>query len=291
MERRIKQTQFTKREILDIVNDPRYTPYDGGLHYPPELSDRLVREGNLTFGNPDFPGGEALKYEFLDAHTLRWLYHGFEWREEYYEAYEPEENIVFFFHNIKGSTPPSMRSFVVDFNTNRVTVNEAQIGNDDYTPRDTSNRMSFMAIEGRTVSGEPHGYTDDMVGQVIAWQLGGGYWLTHHYINTKFFLNEIGAGPDPFLTIAEPAQYVAIDKAKGLYLFSWREMAGPGIMGWDLMNLKQMRSCGMFYGINEGDRFECYCFTRINGKFLSVEDRKVMCRDGIFVAVNIVGSI
>jgi hypothetical protein len=282
----MKQTQFTKREILDIVNDSRFTPYDGGLHYPPAFSDRLLKEGALTFSYPF--GGEGLRYEFMGEHTLRWLYHGFEWREEYYEAYEPEENIVFFFHNIKGSTPPSMRSFVVDFNTNRVTVNEAQIGNDDYTPRDTSNRMSFMTIEGRAVSGEPHEYTDDMVGQVIAWQLGGGYWLTHHYINTKFFLNEIGAGPDPFLTIAEPAQYVKIDAKKGLYLFSWREMAGPGIMGWDLMNLtpEHMRSCGMFYGINEADRFECYCFTRTNGKFLSVEDRKKMCKDGLFAVTG-----
>jgi hypothetical protein len=41
----------------------------------------------------------------------------------------------------------------------------------------------------------------------------------------------------------------------------------------------------MFYGINEVDRFECYCFTRINGKYLSVEDRKLICRDGIFAAI------
>jgi hypothetical protein len=285
MERRMKQTQFTKRDILDIVNDKRFTPYDGGLHYPPEFSVRLVKEGKLHF---DMQFGGDHIYEFTDAHTLRWLYHGFEWREEYYEAYEAADNVVFFFHNIKGATPPAMRSFCVDFNTNRVVINEAQIGNDEYTPRDTSNRMTFATLAGREVSGEPHAYTDDLVGKVVAWNVGpktAPIWLTHHYINTKFFLNEIGAGPDPFLTIAEPAQYVKIDGKKGLYIFSWREMAGPGIMGWDIMNFNTMTSVGMFYGINEADRFECYCFTRSAGKELSVADRKLMCKDGIYAVI------
>ncbi|MDR0818564.1 MAG: MoaF N-terminal domain-containing protein [Oscillospiraceae bacterium] len=283
MERRMKQTQFTKREIFDIVNDTRFNPHTGGLHYPRPFSDRLVKEGKLTFASQ---WGGGLDYEFVDPHTLRWLFHGFEWREEYYEAYEAADNVIFFFHCIKGSSPPEMRSFCVDFNTNRVIVNNAQIGNDEYTPRDTSNRMSFAQIAGREVTGEPHEFTDDFVGKVAAWELGGGMWLTHHYINTKFFLNEIGAGPNPFLTIAEPAQYVKIDAKKQLYLFSWREMAGPGIMGWDIMDFSSMTSIGMFYGINEADRFECYCFTRSAGKWLSVEDRKLMCKEGLYAVIN-----
>ena len=278
MERRLPQTQFTKREILDIVNDTRYNPYTGGLHFPKPFSDRLVKKGKLSFSSDR---GAPIDYEFVDTHTLRWLFHGFDWREEYYEAYEAADNVIFFFHTIKGSTPPEMRSFCVDFNTNRVIINNAQIGNDEYTSRDTSNRMSFGQLTGKTVSGDPHEYTDDLVGKVVAWEIGSGIWLTHHYINTKFFLNEIVPGPDPFLTIAEPAQYVKIDGKKQLYLFSWREMAGPGIMGWDIMDFSNMTSVGMFYGINEADRFECYCFTRSSGKLLSVEDRKKICKDGL----------
>lgn len=283
MERRMRQTQFTKREILDIVyNDKNNNPYEGGLNYRRPDSDALVKEKKLKIVTG---GSYPLEYEFLDAHTLR-RYHMGRWYEEYYECYEAAENIYFFFHMHARSYPPQMTAMCVDLGTGLVTMNNAQIGNDDYTPRDTASRISFGALDrGGAIPTARHSFTDDFVGKVAAWRIGD-IWLTHHYINPQFFLNEIlGPGPNSvFLTIAEPAQYVKI--TENIYVFSWREMAGPGIMGMDVMDWSKMQSVGMFYGISEVDRLECYSFTRRAGLWLSVEDRKKLHREGIYTVVG-----
>jgi hypothetical protein len=279
-ERRLRQTQFTKREILDIVNDPTNNPYDGGLHYSAPPSGALAKLGGMKLKS-------GAEYEFCDKNRLRYLERAI-WKEAYYECYEAAPGILFFFHmRDKSVPPPQMTAMCVDLNTNRVTVNDAQIGHDDYTPRDVSNRVSFTSIVGRgAVTGEAHCFTDDFVGKVAAWDVGG-FWLTHHYINPMFFLNEIpGRGPNSILlTIAEPAQYVKI--AENIYVFTWREMAGPGLMGMDVMDWSRMSSVGVFYGISENDRLECYSFTRARGKWLSIDDRKRMHREGIHAVVGL----
>ncbi|MDR3310886.1 MAG: hypothetical protein LBS90_06020 [Oscillospiraceae bacterium] len=284
-ERRLPATQFTRREIYDIVNDPANNPYDGGLHFPRKFSTKLRDAKKLkftTFGN------SGVEYEFIDENHLRRSQRGV-WIEEYYESYDAAPGIVFFFHlhtNGKGKStpPPKMSAYCVDFNTGLVTINDAQIGHYDYTPRDVSGSISFAAFEvNGKLPAERHSFTDDFVGKVAAWDVGG-MWLTHHYINPQFFLNEIGGGADSlFLTIAEPARYVKV--AENIYVFTWREMAGPGLMGMDVMDTSKMQSVGMFYGISEDDRLECYCFTRHAGKWLSVEDRKKMHKDGIFSVI------
>jgi hypothetical protein len=278
----MRQTQFTKREIMDIVTDPRNNPYDGGLHDPDPLSSALADMKTLRVVG----AGAPMEYEFADLNTLRFKKRG-TWREVYYECYEAAPGIYFVVHPHDLTVPPpELTAMCVDTNTGLVTVNSAQIGNDDYTPRDTSSRLAFGAIDtGGAIPAERHSFTDDFVGKVAAWKVGG-IWLTHHYINPQFFLNEIlGMGPNSvFLTIAEPAQYAKI--TDNIYVFSWREMAGPGIMGMDVMDWEKMTSVGMFYGISEVDRFECYSFTRRAGKWLSVEDRKKIHRDGIYTVVS-----
>jgi hypothetical protein len=280
-ERRQRPTQFTKREVLAIVNDPTNNPYDGGLHYPSPESARLAKEKKLKIS---VSGGFALEYEFLDAHTLRWNNRGV-WQEERYEAYEPAKDVIFFFHLQKGSVPPKATAACVDFASGLVTVNQAQIGNENYTPRDVSSRILFGAIEkdGAVAPGS-HSFTDDFVGKAAAWRVGHD-WLTHHYINPRFFLNEI-LTPDGeiYLTIAEPAQYVKV--RENVYVFSWREMAGPGLMGMDVMNWETMTSSGFFYGISEDDRLECYAFSRSAGKWLSVADRKKMHKKGMSAVLD-----
>ena len=178
-----------------------------------------------------------------------------------------------------------MTAMCVDMNTGLVTINNAEIGNYEYTPRDTSSRISFGALDrGGELPKERHSFTDDFVGKVAAWRIGDT-WLTHHYINPQFFLNEILGGPGGvFLTIAEPAQYVKI--AENIYVFVWREMAGPGLMGMDVMDFSKMQSVGLFYGISEADRLECYGFSRRAGKWLSIEDRKKVHKEGIYSVVG-----
>jgi len=288
-ERRLAPTQFTKREILEIANDANNNPYDGGLHAPRPFSTRLLEEKSLKIVT--YPGS-SLEFEFTGENWLLRNYKG-EWRQEYYESYDAAPGIVFMFHQqtqrvndeIISTTPPKMTALCIDFNTDLVTINDAQIGNYEYTPRDVSSQISFGAIERNGVAPqERHSFTDDFVGRVAAWKVGD-LWLTHHYINPQFFLNEIGGmTPDSlFLTVAEPARYVKI--AEDVYVFTWREMAGPGLMGMDVMDTKTMTSVGMFYGISEDDRLECYCFTRFAGKWLSIEDRKKMHKDGLLSVI------
>jgi hypothetical protein len=279
MERRLRQTQFSKREILEIVNDPNNNPYEGSLGFRRPFCNALSGQKLRIV----LRGTSALNYEFIDEHTLRWLYLG-KWREEYYECYEAAPNIYFFYHMHSKSIPPKMTAMCLDFNTGLATINNAQIGNDQYTPRDTSSRIVFGAIDlGGELPTKRHSFTDDFVGKVAAWKIGD-IWLTHHYINPQFFLNEIIGFDGVFLTIAEPAQYVKI--FEDIYVFSWREMAGPGLMGMDVMDLSKMQSVGLFYGISEDDRLECYGFSRKAGKWLSIEDRKIMHKEGIYSVVG-----
>lgn len=278
-ERRASQTQFTKREILEIVNDANNNPYEGSLGFKTPFSDALAGQKLRIL----LHGRDSLNYEFINTHSLRRLYLG-KWREEYYECFEAAPNILFLYHMHNNSIPPKMTAMCLDLNTGLVTINNAQIGNYDYTPRDTSNQISFGAIDrANNNPAEFHCFTDDFVGKVAAWNIGD-IWLTHHYVNPHFFLNEILGADGIFLTIAEPAQYVKI--TENIYVFIWREMAGPGLMGMDVMDWSRMQSVGMFYGISEDDRLECYGFSRKAGKWLSIEERKRMHKEGIHSVVG-----
>jgi uncharacterized OsmC-like protein len=55
----------------------------------------------------------------------------------------------------------------------------------------------------------------------------------------------------------------------------------------DVMDWRSMQSVGMFYGINEADRYECYAFSRRAGMWLSVGDRKKLHREGVCAVVGV----
>ncbi len=173
-----------------------------------------------------------------------------------------------------------MTAMCLDFNTGLVTINNAQIGNDQYTPRDTSSRIVFGAIDrSGELPKERHCFTDDFVGKVAAWRIGD-IWLTHHYINPQFFLNEIFGFNGVFLTIAEPAQYVKI--SENIYVFSWREM-GAGAHGMDVYGLSKMRPSDVL-GISE-DTLECLVSAG-RPQMAEQEDRKRMHKEGIYSVVG-----
>jgi hypothetical protein len=54
-------------------------------------------------------GGPNLDYEFIDGRKLRWKYEGTgSWREEWYEMYEPDDEVYFFAHFLE----PPVRYYV-----------------------------------------------------------------------------------------------------------------------------------------------------------------------------------
>ncbi len=201
-------------------------------------------------------GGPSIDYEFIDGRKLKWKYAGqSNWREAWYEMYEPDDGLFFFAHLLDAEWPRSCAMVAMDFRNGLATLVKGTTGtpfrNNEITPV-----YYFGTFAGRGVPQPPtylrHGHTDEMVGELVTWNYQPG--------NPGLTSMHLYAGPHTYSWIifsadgaggmqwSSPGWYSKV--RDGVYIMAWVEEACNGGLGVILFNQKLMHDAGFGYHVN-----------------------------------------
>jgi hypothetical protein len=215
------------------------------------LSDFLVgKELTVRYDN----GGPVWNYKFDELKKLHWRREGeAQWHEEVYEAFEPDEELIFFAHMHSGTRPNECVQIVLDFANGLTSCVDSKVGS-KYMANEVSYRFIFGIIEMKGLEAPKywrHTFTDELVGHAYTWNYSDALssmhvYSTPHSYSWTIFLDTGALG----MQWSSPSQYAKI--RDGVYLFSWVEEACNGGQGTIVINTNTMHDCGFSFGGGKG---------------------------------------
>ena len=140
-------------------------------------------------------------------------------------------------------------TMIADMVTGCATIVDAHVG----TPNsniDVDRDFWFGRLEGDFAGGELHGFTTELLGKSIVWDYGNKPIRVKHIYTCDVYYTYVNRHPEGFWMASNPADYVKI--RDGLYLFSFIEERQLGIQAIFLIDLKEVRDIGCFYGVGSG---------------------------------------
>jgi hypothetical protein len=215
------------------------------------LSGYLVgKEFTVRYDN----GGPVWNYRFSDLKKLQWRKEGeAQWREEIYQAFEPDDELIFFSHMHSGTRPSENVQIVLDFANGLTSCVNSKVGS-KYMANEISYSITFGVIEMKGM--EPpkywrHSHTDELVGHAFTWNYSDTLTSMHVYSTPNsyswtIFMDNGALG----MQWSSPAQYVKI--RNGIYLFTWVEEACNGGQGTIVINTNTMHDCGFGFSGGKG---------------------------------------
>jgi len=201
-------------------------------------------------------GGPSIDYEFVDGKQLRWKYAGqSNWREAWYEMYEPDDELFFFAHLLDAEWPRSCAMVAMDFSNGLATLVKGTTGT-PFRNNETTPVYYFGTFTGRGVPQAPtylrHAHTDELIGETVTWNYRAGnpgltsmhcYAGPHTY--SWIIFSPDGAGG---MQWSSPGWYSKL--RDGVYLMAWVEEACNGGLGVILFNQKLMHDAGFGFHVN-----------------------------------------
>jgi hypothetical protein len=190
--------------------------------------------------------GPVLNYRFDDIKKLRWRYEGeSEWREQIYQAFEPDEGMIFFAHMCSGTRPAECKKIVLDFATGLASCVNSKLGT-EYMANEVSYNITFGVIEMEGLTAPRywrHNFTEELTGRAFTWNYSDmmasmHVYSTPHSYSWTIFMENQALG----MQWSSPAQFVKL--RDGVYLFSWVEEACNGTQGTIVINTHTMHDAG-----------------------------------------------
>ena len=198
-------------------------------------------------------GGPVWNYRIDEIKKLRWRREGdVRWKEEIYEAIEPDEGVILFSHIHSGTMPGESVAIALDFANGLATCVYGKLGT-KYMANEVTQSVHFGVIEMEGLISpryDRHSFTDELVGRAFTWNYADNltsmhvYSTPHSYSWTIFLDN--GAGG---MQWSSPCQYVKL--REGLYLFTWVEEACNGHQSTIVFNTRTMHDGGFGYGVGK----------------------------------------
>ena len=249
---------MTDAEVKDQVLNHAHAFGDGegsgagGMGgYKSELVDKLVGK-KLTIRMDN--DGPAIEYIFDELRKLRWRYEGDpNWRKDFYEAYEPDEELYFFAHFLDAEFPRSCAMVALDMKTGLSTLLKGTTGT-PYRNNETHPTYYFGIFEMEGIIParyHRHGWTDELVGEAVTWnyQPGKGGLSSMHLYATPNTYSWTIFMPDGSLGMqwSSPAWYSKL--RDDVYIMSWVEEACNGTLGVICFNRRTMHDAGFGYHV------------------------------------------
>ena len=188
----------------------------------------------------------------IDDNTVEWSWKGETAQETDYLCAKADETTYLFSYELHGREPRENHTFVIDLENWLVTRIQSIVGENPRYPYVIKPKYEFGMIER---DGVPyciyprHGFTSDMVGNVVQWNYGMMS-TVHIYYCTDFYRityppeNEatrtINEAVESLPSSDEPTAYIKIKE--GLYLFSLTESNSEKLLG-DRMPLRSNTMC------------------------------------------------
>jgi hypothetical protein len=200
-------------------------------------------------------GGPAIDYEFTDGKKLKWRYAGQgNWREEWYEMYEPDDGVYFFAHLLDAEFPRSCAMVCFDTHNGLATIVKGTTGT-PFRNNETTPHYYFGTFQTEGSPTPPqylrHGWTDEMVGEAVTWNYApGNPGLTSmHFYATPSSYSWIIFQPDGSggMQWSSPGWYSKV--RDGLYIMAWVEEACNGTLGVICFNQRTMHDAGFGFHV------------------------------------------
>ncbi|MDR3367451.1 MAG: hypothetical protein LBO71_10875 [Prevotellaceae bacterium] len=206
-----------------------------------------------------FDDKTAWEYEIGKDFTMRFREGAGEWKSERYDAFEMDDQLVFFAHATDGDCPIDGLQYAIDLKNGLVTCIRSTF-DDEANPRVPRQQWLFGVInaDGITPSKRRHQFTDELLGHSYTWEYGDELASQHYYTSTESFSFAIFQNSEVGVMGSFPCKYVKI--RDGVYLMSWIEMRSQGIQGILLFNTKTMHDCGTCHGMTHDQTFEFNTF-------------------------------
>jgi hypothetical protein len=202
--------------------------------------------------------GPVIEYGFLDGTKLQWRYAGDQnWREAWYEMYEPDDQLYFFAHLLDAEFPRSCAMVALDMKNGLSTIVKGTTGT-PFRNNETHPTYYFGVFQ---MEGSPtppqylrHGWTDEMVGEAVTWnyQRGNPGLTSMHFYATPSTYSWIIFQPDGSggLQWSSPGWYSKL--RDGVYIMAWVEEACNGTLGVICFNQRIMHDAG--FGFHVGPK-------------------------------------
>lgn len=199
-------------------------------------------------------GGPVIEYRFDEIRQLRWRYEGdSNWREEWYEAYEPDDELYFFAHLLDAEFPRKCAMVALDMKNGLSTIIIGETGT-PYRNNETTPYFHFgiFEMDGITPARyHRHGWTEELVGEAVTWNYQPGdpglssmhLYLTPHSYSWVIFLTDGSGG----MQWSSPGWYSKV--REGVYLMAWVEEACNGTLGVICFNKDTMHDAGFGYHV------------------------------------------
>jgi hypothetical protein len=199
-------------------------------------------------------GGPNLEYQFAEK-DLKWRYSGdANWREAWYEMYEPDDEVYFFAHLLDAEFPRSCAMVCFDMKNGLATIVKGTTGtpfrNNETTP---NYYFGTFRTEGSATppTYQRHGWTDEMTGECVTWNYArGNPGLTSmHFYATPQSYSWIIFQPDGSggMQWTSPGWYSKV--RDGLYIMAWVEEACNGTLGVICFNQRTMHDAGFGFHV------------------------------------------
>jgi hypothetical protein len=198
-------------------------------------------------------------YEIGEDFNMRFRESAGKWKAERYDAFEPDDQLVFFAHATDSDCPTDGLQYAIDLKNGLVTCIRSTF-DDAENPRVPRQQWLFGVIktDGITPSKHRHQFTDELLGHSYTWEYSDEIASQHYYTSSESFSFAIFQNSEVGVMGSFPCKYVKI--RDGVYLMSWIEMRSQGIQGILLFNTKTMHDCGACHGITHDQTFEFNTF-------------------------------
>ncbi|MDR0839372.1 MAG: MoaF N-terminal domain-containing protein [Oscillospiraceae bacterium] len=204
-------------------------------HYAPPASYELVGQ-RFYFIMDD---GKDYELNFVSREALEWNFVGEAPQKAEYICSKGEETTYLVSYEL-GTTPRSNHTYVIDLENWLVTRISAKVGENARYPYLITPRYEFGAIrrDGVEPTFKRHGYTSDLIGNIVQWNYGGMetvhiYYCANYYritypperASSQMFNETLAKLPSS----DEPTAYIKIKE--GVYLFSLTEANMERLVG------------------------------------------------------------
>ncbi|MDR1644438.1 MAG: molybdenum cofactor biosynthesis F family protein [Tannerellaceae bacterium] len=250
---------MTIEEVVEVAS--RTKGWKGAFDFPGK--EKKMMEHSTLLDNRSFSlvfdNGVVWEYEIGSGFQMRFRPEGGEWKQERYDAFEADDQLVFFTHTTDNDCPIDALQYAIDLKNGLVTCIRSTFDNAK-SPRDPRQQWLFGVIkaEGIQPSGQRHGFTDELLGHSYTWEYSDDISSQHVYTTTESFTYAIISSAGPSVMGSFPCKYVKI--RDGVYMLSWIEMRSQGIQGILLFNTKTMHDCGTCHGLTHDQTFEFNTF-------------------------------
>ena len=231
------------KAVIAAAKEPeQYTNLSLGGPYTPEDAGDLIGK-KLVFRAEE----RTFSFDFKNLNEVAFAENEGEEKICFVNVKTLDHEVFFVNFLVPGYACARQITLIPDMITGYATIVDAHFGTEN-SAIDVSREFIFGRLDGDFKDGEPHAFTNELVGTAIEWDYGPQVRMPiRHMYTSNLYYTYGAASPFGAWMATNPANYAKI--RDDLFLFSFVEERQAGLQGLFLIDLKRMHDVGSFFGV------------------------------------------